>query len=335
MINAVIMAAGTSSRFAPLSYEQPKGLLKVKGEILIEREIRQLREVGITDITVVVGYMREKFFYLKDKYGVQIVVNEDYYKYNNPSTLIRVLDKLKNTYICSSDNYFVENVFEKSVDHAYYSAVYGEGETEEYCLTTDSDGRITDVSVGGHDSWYMLGQVYFDEAFSSRFKKILVAEYEEAKGELWEKLYMKHLDELDMHIRKYDADKVLEFDSLDELRVFDSEYINYADSRILQNICRVLKCEVKEIIEIQAMETDRNNKSFKFTVRDEDYIYCHLDIGTTACINRESKALSMRAPHELGLDDAFIYMDGKEGWKISKYTSEGEKNDFMTTKQCV
>ena len=104
MINAVIMAAGTSSRFAPLSYEQPKGLLKVKGEILIEREIRQLREVGITDITVVVGYMREKFFYLKDKYGVQIVVNEDYYKYNNPSTLIRVLDKLKNTYICSSDN---------------------------------------------------------------------------------------------------------------------------------------------------------------------------------------------------------------------------------------
>ena len=44
------MAAGTSSRFAPLSYEKPKGLLKVKGEILIERQIRQLQEAGITRI---------------------------------------------------------------------------------------------------------------------------------------------------------------------------------------------------------------------------------------------------------------------------------------------
>ena len=47
------MAAGTSSRFAPLSYEKPKGLLKVKGEILIECQIRQLQEAGITDITIV------------------------------------------------------------------------------------------------------------------------------------------------------------------------------------------------------------------------------------------------------------------------------------------
>ena len=111
--NAVIMAAGMSSRFAPLSYEKPKGMLVVKGEVLIERQIRQLQESGIRDITIVVGYMKEKFFYLQDKFGVDIVINEDYYRYNNTSTLIKVLNKLKNTYICSSDNYFVENVFDK------------------------------------------------------------------------------------------------------------------------------------------------------------------------------------------------------------------------------
>ena len=81
--NAVIMAAGMSSRFAPLSYEIPKGLLKVKGQRLIEREIEQLQEAGIEDITVIVGYMQEKMFYLAEKYGVKIVVNNDYYKYNN------------------------------------------------------------------------------------------------------------------------------------------------------------------------------------------------------------------------------------------------------------
>jgi CTP:phosphocholine cytidylyltransferase-like protein len=53
--NAVIMAAGTSSRFAPLSYERPKALIEVRGEVLIERQIKQLREAGIDDIIVVIA----------------------------------------------------------------------------------------------------------------------------------------------------------------------------------------------------------------------------------------------------------------------------------------
>ena len=126
-INAIIMAAGISSRFAPLSYETPKGLLMVKGEILIERQIRQLQEAGIFDITVVVGYMKEKFFYLEEKFGINIIINEDYYRYNNTSSLIRVLDKIDETYICSSDNYFTQNVFLESPIDAYYSADYSGG----------------------------------------------------------------------------------------------------------------------------------------------------------------------------------------------------------------
>lgn len=59
--NAIIMAAGLSSRFAPISYEKPKGVLTVRGEVLIERQIRQLKEAGIDDITVVVGYKKRAF----------------------------------------------------------------------------------------------------------------------------------------------------------------------------------------------------------------------------------------------------------------------------------
>ena len=68
--NAVILAAGTSSRFAPLSYEMPKGLISVRGEVLIERQIRQLKEVGIDQIVVVTGYLKEQFEYLAKEYGV-------------------------------------------------------------------------------------------------------------------------------------------------------------------------------------------------------------------------------------------------------------------------
>ena len=81
--NAIILAAGKSNRFAPFTYEKPKGLFCVKGEILIERQIEQLKESGVEDIYVVVGYMKEKFFYLEQKYGVKLIVNNQFGKKGN------------------------------------------------------------------------------------------------------------------------------------------------------------------------------------------------------------------------------------------------------------
>lgn len=328
--NAIIMAAGMSSRFAPLSYEKPKGLLKVKGEILIEREINQLKEAGINDITVVVGYMKEQFFYLEEKFGVKIVVNEDYYKYNNTSTLIRVIDRLSNTYICSSDNYFVDNVFEKYVYRSYYSAVYAEGKTDEYCLFVDNSGRINKVTIGGSDSWCMLGHVYFDRNFSKKFSQILQREYDnsETREKLWENLYIRYIKELDLYIKKYDSNKVLEFDSLDELRYFDEEYINNADSKILKNICRVLSCEMHDIKDIVAINAGLTNTSFRFCVDGEKYVYRHPGIGTERYINRKSEAVAMDIAKKIGLDDTYIYMDPVEGFKISKYVDNAKELDY-------
>ena len=59
--NAVIMAAGTSSRFAPLSYERHKAMTVVRGEVLIERQIEQLQAAGIPEIYLITGYKAEQF----------------------------------------------------------------------------------------------------------------------------------------------------------------------------------------------------------------------------------------------------------------------------------
>ena len=322
--NAIIMAAGLSSRFAPLSYEKPKGLYKVKDEILIEREIEQLHASDIMDITVVVGYMKEKFFYLEEKYNVKLMVNEDYYKYNNTSTLYLARKELKNTYICSSDNYFTENVFEPYVYDSYYAAAFEKDNTGEYFLAADKNGLITNVTIGGGNNWYMLGHAYFSRCYSKRFTQLLEEEYAvtgmtETKSQLWENLYMKHIKELGMYIHRYEDGIIYEFDSLDDLRKFDSTYIDNIDNKILSNICRVLKCNVKDVVDIVPIKEGLTNTSFKFTCHDNDYVYRHPGIGTDKYICRQSEAYSMEVAKELDLDGTFIYMDENEGWKISRY----------------
>lgn len=101
--SVVILAAGMGTRIAPLSFEKPKALLTVQGEVLIERQIRQIREAGIRHITVVTGYMRESLFYLKDEFGVDLVFAPDYAERNNHASLLRASDSLGNSFIVSGD----------------------------------------------------------------------------------------------------------------------------------------------------------------------------------------------------------------------------------------
>ena len=277
MENAIIMAAGFSSRFAPLSYEMPKALIKVKGEVLIERQINQLKAVGIHDITIVVGYKAEMFYYLEDKYQINIVENDEYRVKNNISTLYKVKERLKNTLICSADNYFTKNPFFTKSSHAYYSSVYVSGETDEWCLDIDEDDNILSVEVGGRDAWIMIGHVYFSEDFSNEFVKIMENEYHQgdtAKN-LWEDLYKRYLKSLPMKIRKYEENIIEEFDSLEELREFDADYKISSGSEILSTLAKKLQCQESDIINIEPLSRENEAVGFRFTLLNKNYQYTY------------------------------------------------------------
>lgn len=327
--NAIILAAGLSSRFVPLSYERPKGLLRVRGEVLIERQIEQLKAAGIDDITVVVGYKQELFFYLEDKYGVDIVVNREYASRNNNSSLKVVEARLANTFICSSDDYFDENPFEAYVWKAYYAAQYCEGETDEWCITWGPHGRITSVEVGGSDAWYMVGQVYFDRAFSERFRQILDEVYDRpgTADLLWESIYLDHVDELDMRIRRYEHPFIHEFDSLDDLREFDPLFLDNIDSQIIDNIVDALGCERAEIRDVYPLKESLTNLSCHFSTDSGEYVYRHPGIGTESIIDRTSELAALEAARDAGLDSTFICADPEEGWKISRFVPNARTLD--------
>lgn len=321
--NAVILAAGLSRRLAPISYEQPKGLLNVRGEVLIERQIEQLKAASIEDIIVVVGYKKELFFYLEDKYDVSIVVNEEYATRNNNSSIMAVRDRLANTYICSSDDYFIENPFRPYVWKSYYAAQYAEGLTEEWCMETGAGQRIVQVNIGGADAWYMIGQVYFDRDFSQHFIEILEAEYDlpATAPKLWEQIYVDHIDEFDMRMKKYPAGSIFEFDFLDEVREFDPYFLQNINSKIFDNIEAVLKCDLNDIRDVYPLSQGLTNLSCHFTIGEDEYVYRHPGVGTEELIDRYAESVAQRMAAQLGLDDTFIFEDEDEGWKISRFIS--------------
>ena len=277
--NAVILAAGTSSRFAPLSYEKPKGLLEVKGEVLIERQIHQLREAGIRDIYVVTGYKAEQFAYLKDRFQVELLYNPDYATRNNNASIHVAAEVLGNSYVCSADDYFEVNPFEVSVDGAYYAAVYSPGKTDEWCMETDVDGYITNVTIGGRNAWYMLGHTFWDRTFSERFLEVLEAEYDqpETLDKLWEGIYKDHLDVLYMKMRKYPAQEIFEFDTLDELRRFDPSYIADTRSVILKKIAKELGIREADMHDFSCAKDRNTNQAmgFSFEAKGKGYSYSY------------------------------------------------------------
>ena len=285
--NAIIMAAGTASRFAPISYEKPKALIKVKGEILIERQIRQLREAGIDEIIIVTGYKAEQFEYLKEKFGVILVYNPEFLTRNNNGSIFAVRKYLKNSYICSSDNYFLYNPFNDKEEESYYSSIYINGKTDEWCIK-EKNTWIEDVKIGGYNSWIMLGHVFWTSHFSKKFLSILEEEYNklETIDKLWEAIYIEHIKELPLKIKKYPNDYIFEFDTLDELREFDSIYYNKTESYILQKCAKELFIEEKDIINIKAFK-GKNNAAIGFTfyVGEKKYKYYY----NTQRIGREDE----------------------------------------------
>ena len=276
--NAIIMAAGMSNRFAPLSYERHKALVEVKGDVLIERQIEQLLSAGIKEIILVTGYKQEQLSYLKEKYGVKLVHNPEYLTRNNHSSIYYARDYLHNSYVCSSDNYFSINPFKDEVEDSYYASIYREGNTPEWCITTNEEDIITDVKVGGKDSWIMLGHTFWDETFSKKYIEILEKEYDlpQTIDKLWESIYLDHINELKMKIHRYHEDDIYEFDSLDELREFDTSYWKDTRSSILKEIAKGFHTTEEQLTNIKAYFEDSNEASgFTFIYDGESYLYLY------------------------------------------------------------
>jgi len=329
--NAIILAAGFGSRFVPLTFETPKGLLEVYGQPMIERQIEQLIEKGITEIAIVVGYKKESFDYLIDKYGVELIFNPEYATKNNLSSLYVAREKLDNTYVLMSDFWIENNIFNLYEPRSWYSCVYSEELTREWCVSSSVSGKIESIEIGGQDSLTLIGPAYFTSSLSNEFRFHLNSYYNRPGTDdyYWEHILKDNLKSMPIYVNEQTGN-VHEFENLEELRLFDLSYNEASNSEIMRTIAEIFKCSEDRIRDIKPIKVGMTNHSFTFSFDGTKYIMRVPGEGTDKMINREQEYSVYQIISKLNISDDVIYIDPKTGYKITKFLENARVCDPLS-----
>ena len=314
--NAIVLAAGFGMRMVPINLSTPKAFLEVNGEPLIERTIKQLHEVGVKDITIVVGFMKESFDYLIDEYGVELVVNTEYAAKNNLSSLALVADRISNTYIVPSDIWSDRNPFNSHEMYSWYMV--------SDIVDNESDVRVNRkmelVKVGAHAGGNaMVGISYLLEedakGIRERIKKAAASGKHD--DDFWEIVLYKG-DRMVIPARVVHASNVVEINTYEQLRELDGES-SHLKSDALDVIAHTFNVKSEDIEDITVLKKGMTNRSFLFSVHGNKYIMRIPGEGTDQLINRAEEAEVFKTISGLGLCDDPVYINPENGYKITKF----------------
>lgn len=317
--NAVILAAGFGMRMVPINYSTPKALIEVNGERLIDRIISQLHEAGIRDITVVVGFMKECFEYLMDDYGVDLLVNPEYASRNNLHSLAIAADRIQNTYVIPCDLWCSENPFSGTELYSWYMV--------SDLLDEDSKVRVNRkrelVKVADKDPGNsMIGISYLRGAEATVVKDSIrrLDKDEKHRDSFWEDaLYRK--DRMILPARVAGSSDIVEINTYEQLRDLDAGS-NHLKSDAIQAITLALDCKKEEITDITVLKKGMTNRSFLFSVDGRKFIMRIPGEGTDRLIDRRQEAEVYRAIQGMGLCDDPVYINPKNGYKITTFLDE-------------
>ena len=306
-------------RMVPINQQAPKPLLEVRGETLIERLIRQLREAGVEEIAVVVGFLKEQFEYLIDSYGVRLIVNPLYAARNNLHSLALASVWLEDAYIVPCDLWFRENPFRS---HELYSWYLMGGEADPDSAVRVNRRLELCPCRGKEPGQRMIGLAYLRREDASRLRRRLLtldadAEYD---GAFWEAA----LEGEAFLARVVPERAVVEINTYEQLRELDGNSAQLR-SEALDAAAKALGTTTASIKEICVLKKGMTNRSFLFSCGGERYIMRIPGEGTDRLIDRQKEALVYRAIRGKGLCDDPVYLDPRTGFKITRFL-EGVHN---------
>ena len=137
---AIIMAAGKGTRMRPVTLTTPKPLVKINGRRMIDTVIEALHKNGITEIYIVVGYLKEQFAVLTKEYNnITLIENPYYDTCNNISSLYVARNFIEDSIILDGDQIiYNEEILTPEFERSGYNAVWTDGETDEWLMTVEN-----------------------------------------------------------------------------------------------------------------------------------------------------------------------------------------------------
>lgn len=118
-MKAVILAAGRGKRLEPLTLDIPKAMIPINDKPLLEIIIGQLKSVGVTEIVIVVHYLKQKiteYFGDGSQFGVIIHYVEQQEMRGTADAVLQAEAHIEDRFICiAADSLFETELLGKLV----------------------------------------------------------------------------------------------------------------------------------------------------------------------------------------------------------------------------
>ncbi len=221
------IAAGFGSRLAPITFNTPTPLVRVKGKRIIDSLLDAVIAQGITEIYIVRGYLGEQFDQLLYKYPmIKFIENPVYNEANNISSAYCASYLLKNAYVMEADLL----LYNPSLITKYqYSSNYlgvPVDKKNDWCLYTDG-GRVTKMAIGGFNCYHMFGISYWTEEDGAKLVEDIKDVYQAPGGKerYWDQVALEyHIDNYNVSVRECSFSDIIEIDTFNELKKIDKTY---------------------------------------------------------------------------------------------------------------
>ena len=235
-MQVLILAAGTGSRLGKYTKENTKCMLEINGKTLIEHILDIIANVGITKLTLVVGYKKENLMaHVGDRYkniNIHYIVNPIYDKTNNIYSLYLAKDKLMedDTILLESDLLFDENIIQKLLNDERKSLAV----VDKYQAWMDGTSAVIDENNKILDffpkdlfrfqdvaTYYKTVNIYkFAKEFSANIYIPFLEAYAKVMGhhEYYESVLrvLTSLGAYELHALKLDGEKWYEIDDIQD-----------------------------------------------------------------------------------------------------------------------
>lgn len=222
---AIFMAAGLGSRMNPVTLNTPKPLVKVNGIRIMDTLIDALLSKRIDDITIVRGYLGNKFNELLEKYPmIKFIDNDKYDTTNNIYSIYLARHLLEDAYILEADlllsNKDIITKYHNSSDFLAFKIDY----TDDWCFDT-KDNIITGLHKGGTNTYQEIGISYWTKEDGSKLSKHIEEAYKKDSSIFWESVPINlYPNEYNISIKQCNKEDIVEIDTFEELCKVDESY---------------------------------------------------------------------------------------------------------------